>query len=282
MGWKALVPPRPWVTEWTGLCLRYAQSFFGAPVAHRSAWHAWLATKHKMDKSVPIPNVPVLLWYSHVGAYDDGLGPYDGVAPGGRANWGHVTPIIPGQGIYSSPASGFNNPTFDVYETIAQVERTFNATYVGWSLDINGLLVAAWEEDDDMYSDQDRARDNLVAQRVEKIESYARSTFRALFEIDISDFKDRPRGIGRELLNQRKSDQEIRSLFRSVFEIDIDDFLARPEGIGREVLRLRDSQYGEDGTLAKLEEALTLLRLVAAVIHPSESAPDAGDVDPEG
>ncbi len=163
MAWKALVPPWPGVVAKTGWCLEYAQSFFGAPVNHRSAWHAWLATRFKQGPDVPIPDVPVLLWYSHVGPYDDGLGWYDGVEPGQPANWGHVTPIIPGQGIYSSPASGINGASFDVYETIRDLEKTFNATYVGWSLDINGLLVATWEEEDDMYSDEDRKRDTQVA-----------------------------------------------------------------------------------------------------------------------
>lgn len=140
--YTALVPPRPWVVDRPGLCLRYAQSFFGAPVAHRSALDAWDATVYRHGPDEPIPDVPVILWYSHVGAYDDGNGPYRGVPVGGLADWGHVTPIVPGVGIYSSPANPYGGASFDVYGTIAEVEQAFNATYLGWSEDINGLRVA--------------------------------------------------------------------------------------------------------------------------------------------
>ena len=105
--------------------------------------------------------------------------------------------------------------------------------------------------DDDMYTDADRARDNKVASQVNSI-------FRAIFEIDVADFKVRPNGIGRELLDSRKSRDQINSIFRSIFEIDIEDFVVRPNGIGREVLKLRDTQFGgaeaggSPGTLALL------------------------------
>ncbi len=138
----ALVPPRPWVVDLPGLCLRYAQSFYGAPARHRSARDAFDATQFKHSPDEPLPDVPVLLWFDHWGAYNDGLGPYRGVPVGGVANWGHVTPLIPGQGIYSSPANPRAGETFDVYSTIAEVERAFNASYIGWTEDINGLRVA--------------------------------------------------------------------------------------------------------------------------------------------
>lgn len=149
----ALVPPRPWVIEKPGLCLRYAQSFFGAPAMYRSARDAFDATKFKHAPSQPLPDVPVLLWFDHWGAYNDGLGPYRGVPVGGVANWGHVTPYIPGKGIYSSPANPNAGYSFDVYSSIAQVERAFNAKYIGWTEDINGLRVAEpitqYETEDD-------------------------------------------------------------------------------------------------------------------------------------
>lgn len=62
MAWYALVPPRTWVQDATGACLRYAQSFFGAPVRHRSAWHAWAAAPghaigRRITTEVPLPGM---------------------------------------------------------------------------------------------------------------------------------------------------------------------------------------------------------------------------------
>lgn len=124
------------------MCLQFAQTFYGAPVKHRSAWHAWLATKKKFGPEVPIPtDVPVLLWYSHWGRYDDELGQYgDNPRDPYFGNWGHVTPIIPGEAIYTSP--WYVNYGQERYSSIAEVQRIFKAEYVGWSLDINGLDVA--------------------------------------------------------------------------------------------------------------------------------------------
>lgn len=124
---------------------------------------------------------------------------------------------------------------------------------------LSGIIDAAnriiIEGEDDMYTDADRARDNKVASQVN-------SVFRAIFEFDTGDFKVRPNGIGREILNMRERDQklvsQVNSIFRSIFEIDIDDFVVRPNGIGREMLKLRDTQFGgveakSAGTLALLE-----------------------------
>lgn len=127
---------------WAGACLVYAQNFTGAPVANRSAWHAWLNTKMKFDKSVPLPkDVPVVLWYEHWGTYNDGQGQY-GSDPNNPyyGNWGHVTPYVPGDGIYTSPGSGYGA---EKWQTIGQIESRFNSRYVGWSLDINGLQVSS-------------------------------------------------------------------------------------------------------------------------------------------
>lgn len=139
--YRALVKPRKNTKDYAGMCLRFAQSFFGAKADHRSAWHAWLAQKHKHGPNVPLPNAPVLLWFSHWGTYNDELGQY-GSDPRRPyyGNWGHVTPFVPGDAIYSSPwyiAYGQER-----YSTIGEIERIFGAKYVGWSEDINGLRVA--------------------------------------------------------------------------------------------------------------------------------------------
>ncbi|UOQ60395.1 hypothetical protein MUN76_15405 [Leucobacter rhizosphaerae] len=144
-----------------GRCLPFAQSFFGAPIRYDYAFQAWEATQHKGGVNDPLPDVPVLLWFSHIGRYySHSKGVWETV------NAGHVTIHVPGDAIYSSPTSGYGSQRF---ATIREIEQAFNATYVGWSLDINGLLVAAWEEDDDMYSDDDRTRDNQVARDVKGI-----------------------------------------------------------------------------------------------------------------
>lgn len=127
---KALVPPRKGTIDGVGWCLRFAQTFFGAPVAHPSAWVAWQHTKFRHGPSVPLPSVPVMLWFEH-------WGDYDGT---GKKNWGHVAPYVPGDGIYTSP--WFVRWGQEKYQSIADIERVFEARYVGWSEDINGLRIA--------------------------------------------------------------------------------------------------------------------------------------------
>lgn len=165
MSWQALVPPRPWVTDGAGFCLRYAQSFFGAPARHRSAWHAWAAAPYRHGIGDPLPGVPVLLWFAHWGEYFDGLGQYgDDPSRPYYGNWGHVAIHVPGDAIYTSPGYGWG---FERWATIGQIEARFGCRYVGWSEGINGLLVAQYipaptpipapipdpdpEEDDDMW-----------------------------------------------------------------------------------------------------------------------------------
>lgn len=133
MAWQALVAPRKGTRDGTGWCLRYAQSFFGAPARYNSAWDAWNATQYKHGPNEPLPDVPVLLWFSHYGTYG---------SPPRYGNWGHVAIHVPGDAIYTSPASGWG---FGRYGTIREIERVFNARYVGWSEDINGLRVAVKE-----------------------------------------------------------------------------------------------------------------------------------------
>ncbi len=155
-----LVKPRTNVTDTPGMCLRYVQKVFGAPAQHRSAWHAWKAQKHRHGPDEPLPNVPVVLWFAHWGNYDDGLGPYDD-GEGGN-NWGHTTALVPGDAIYSSPADPRAGASYDRYQSYQQVERAFNARYVGWSEDLNGLRIAKpatapagqKEEEDDMPKNQ--------------------------------------------------------------------------------------------------------------------------------
>jgi hypothetical protein len=115
------------------MCLRFVQSVYNAPVRYPSAWAAWNATTLKhLDRNLPPVSVP--LWFSHYGTYG---GVYD--------NWGHVVAYFPDRGQFlSSPANGYGH---DWLNSIEEVERRFNSTYVGWSEDINGLQVAKYNND---------------------------------------------------------------------------------------------------------------------------------------
>ncbi len=163
MAWKALVPPRLGTQDATGMCLRFAQSFFGAPVRYASAWEAWQHVQGKYSPSDPLPDVPVLLWFEHWGTYG---------SPPTYGNWGHVAAYVPGDAIYTSPAGGYGQGK---YATIPQIEAAFNCRYVGWSTDINGLLVAGWTApkpivEDDMYENADRDRDKITYDRLVNME----------------------------------------------------------------------------------------------------------------
>lgn len=133
MTWKALVAPRKNTVDLPGMCLRFSQTFFGAPVRYPDAWTAWENQEHRHPASEPLPDVPVLLWFSHYGTYGD---------PAYFKNWGHVAPYVPGDAIYSSPATWDAGWSQSRFETIADLERALNCKYVGWSESINGLRVA--------------------------------------------------------------------------------------------------------------------------------------------
>lgn len=133
MTWKALVAPRKNTVDLPGMCLRFSQTFFGAPVRYPDAWTAWENQEHRHPTSEPLPNVPVLLWFSHYGTYGD---------PAYYKNWGHVAPYVPGDAIYSSPATWNAGWSQSRFETIADLEWALNCKYVGWSESINGLRVA--------------------------------------------------------------------------------------------------------------------------------------------
>ena len=110
-------------TAGAGWCLAFVQSVFDAPVMHESAWKAWLATERKRND--PLPDAPVPVWFEHWGTYD---------TPARWDNFGHVVAYVPGKGFLSSPRSGHGSEWFD---SIEAVEQAFNATYVGWSEDLN-------------------------------------------------------------------------------------------------------------------------------------------------
>ena len=129
-----LVTPNPDTQDYAGFCLRFTQTVWGAPAQYNSAWDSWNATEYKHSTSEPIPNdVGTVIWFSHYGSYGE---------PPTYANWGHVVSFIPGRGYLSSPAGQLGTYGQSWFDTIEEIEQTFNAKYVGWSEDINGLRVA--------------------------------------------------------------------------------------------------------------------------------------------
>lgn len=153
MAWKALVAPNLGTVDGPGWCLRFSQSVFGAPARYESAWQAWENQKIRHAPSEKLPNVPVLLWFSHYGTYG---------TPARYGNWGHVAVWIPGRGILSSPVTngwdGRGNPirTQQWFPDIPSLERAMPCTYAGWTEDINDLRVARNEPDP--KEDEDMAR----------------------------------------------------------------------------------------------------------------------------
>jgi hypothetical protein len=124
-----LVTPNLSTQDNAGFCLRFTQTVWGAPVRYATAWEAWEATqlKHSVTENLPT-DVGVLVWLDHYGTYGGVTGQY-----------GHVVSWIPGKGYLSSPTNGYGQKWLGSKE---EVERAYNAVYVGWSEDINGLQVA--------------------------------------------------------------------------------------------------------------------------------------------
>lgn len=132
MAYEQWVAPNLWATDDTGMCLRFVQKVFGSqnPIYYNSAWEAWLNAEQKSyERNLP-SDAAVPVYFSHYGTYGD---------PPRYGNWGHVVAWIPGRGYLSSPAGGYGQQWFS---TIEEIERTFNARFVGWALDVGGLYVA--------------------------------------------------------------------------------------------------------------------------------------------
>ena len=118
--------------DWLGWCLAYVQFAFGTGWAGARAWHAWQAAKKKhTNRSFP-KGVYFPIWFSHYGTYGGVYG-----------NFGHVAICyIHANGkmqIWTSPIS--RKPFADVYNSIGEIERLFDAKYVGWSEDLAGVTL---------------------------------------------------------------------------------------------------------------------------------------------
>ncbi|MDV6295173.1 hypothetical protein [Rhodococcus aetherivorans] len=131
MAYKQLRAPNLNVTTASGWCLKYVQDAFGSGWAGTSAWEAWtsrLAYKHA-DRNIPA-GVYVPIWFD---GYDQGQ------------RYGHAAIYKDGR-VYSSPYTKVS--THAVLNSIADVERIYGMTYVGWSEDIGGTKVIELGGDD--------------------------------------------------------------------------------------------------------------------------------------
>lgn len=114
-----------------GYCEEYAEDFFSITAKSPTAWAAWLNTKQRGTGNMPT-DVTVFMWYSYI---------VNGV------NEGHVTINVPSVGrIFSSPYQA--GTTHAELGSIQEVEQKYDVDFVGWSYDINGVVVA--EEDDSL------------------------------------------------------------------------------------------------------------------------------------
>lgn len=120
---KQLIQPNLAVKGAVGFCLVYARMVFGIGPLYPTAWNAWERAIQHEDRNFPPLAVPV--WFKH---------PAAGTIPG------HVAIRLPSGDIYSSPFRKSDDRA--VLSSIAEVERLYNAKYVGWSEDINNVRVA--------------------------------------------------------------------------------------------------------------------------------------------
>src|SRR6185312_926566 len=115
------------LTDWYGWCLAYVQNAFGTGWAGSNAWEAWndhVNIKH-LDRDIP-SGMYVPIWFS------------------GYHGLGHVAIYKDGK-VWSSP--WHHKPYADVISSIAEVERIYGVSYVGWSEDISGKQVVEYTVD---------------------------------------------------------------------------------------------------------------------------------------
>lgn len=127
MAWIQTTTPNLEIKGLPGVCLGMQQRVWGAPGLYNTAWQAWQATEFKHeDRNFP-EDVAVPIWFDHWGAYGN---------PGQEVygQYGHVATYVPGRGVLSNPGRGLGQIW---YPTIDACAKDCNATYVGWSEDIN-------------------------------------------------------------------------------------------------------------------------------------------------
>ena len=138
MTYIQLVQPVLTVKAQAGWCLWFSEEVNTSPHLYRSAWEAYLAAQYKHSERA-MPNVSVPVWFSHYGTYG---------TPPTYGNWGHVVQWVPERNAFLSVIGvGYGQQWFN---TLEQVEKYFNAKYVGWTEDIATKRIV---KGDDMVDD---------------------------------------------------------------------------------------------------------------------------------
>lgn len=136
-----------------GDCLWFTWQAFGAPpgLGFKFAREAWNGQHGRHPGELPPAGVMVPVWFDHYGTYGE---------PPEYKNWGHAAVSLGDGRILSSPATA---DTFGqtIFASIADLERTLRATYLGWSecMDATPVVVATitptgQEEDEEMAQRQ--------------------------------------------------------------------------------------------------------------------------------
>lgn len=133
MAWVSQVSVNTNTTSDAGWCLWLAQEATGAPHLYPTARSSWDAStdKHE-DRNYPADAVVALYW--------NWTSKTDGI------NYGHIVINVPGQGLFSSPKNWGQHGN-DWYGSIDEVSRWLGATYLGWTSDLAGLQLSAWNAD---------------------------------------------------------------------------------------------------------------------------------------
>lgn len=129
MTWVQVTRPDTTAQDAAGWCLRHTQKVYHAPAMYPTARVAWDNQIGRRFDPIPA-NVSVPVWFDHWGTYG-----------GITANFGHVVAWVPGRGYYSSPGWGYGGQWF---KNIGEIERYFNAKYLGWSTHMNGKQIVRW------------------------------------------------------------------------------------------------------------------------------------------
>ncbi|WOI86004.1 hypothetical protein [Rhodococcus qingshengii] len=149
------------LSDWLGMCETFVEQAYGFKYLFYSAWAAWNGAKYRhADRNIPTGVfVPIYFdgWWNgarlgHVAIYKDGV-------------------------VWSAPYT--HKPYADKLGSIAEVERIYGMTYVGWSEDMGGTRVIEGIGGDEMISDKDNEywRWNKLGQQI-RGRSLTRAEFR--------------------------------------------------------------------------------------------------------
>lgn len=105
--------------DWTGQCLGFVRSCFGAGAYLHDAYEAWRLAKYKHTTGTPPAGVPVF-W------------------KGGSKGYGHIALSAGGGYVWSTDVK--RRGQVDKV-SIGAIARAWNQRYLGWTEDVNGIRV---------------------------------------------------------------------------------------------------------------------------------------------